>query len=503
MKFFRHHFFTIGLLVLSGGLFLFTPVRAETIAERLSGRILLQVESRGEAWYVNPDNAKRYYLGRPSDALELMQQLSLGISEAEFASWNRGAPAWARGGLFLRPESHGEAYYVDLNQRWHYLGRPDDAWQLLRSQGLGITNADLDKIPVASVPVASVPIVTPPITQPPSEVAPNLDYSSTLTWKYKQKNYQRQFNLSSQLNNDYANSLKVLYYNNEANIPAVRETFYGLFLKPKNGDTLVADLVSYGRQIGAEQGWSSDQIAEFLLALVQAIPYDETKLFQQPIVPNYPYETIYKNSGVCSDKTFLAVSLLRELGYGAAILDFPDKNHSAVGISCPVSDSIAGSGYCFVETTNYFPPGVVPSGFSSGQAVDGAEDTSALFTADHLGRLEIYQKTGGAIYEGVAATKEKARALKEQYLLLIEQKKELEELVSRLSIEQEALSVSRLQLDAYLAAGNLSAYNASVSAYNQAATDYNAELEIYRQQQKEYNALVLSYNQEITDFYQK
>lgn len=30
----------------------------------LSGKILLQVEDRGEAWYVNPANLKRYYLGQ-------------------------------------------------------------------------------------------------------------------------------------------------------------------------------------------------------------------------------------------------------------------------------------------------------------------------------------------------------------------------------------------------------------------------------------------------------
>jgi len=498
MKFFRYHFFIIGLLLLSGSLLFSTPVRAETLGQRLSGRILLQVESHGEAWYVNPDNVKRYYLGRPSDALELMRQLSLGISEAEFASWNRGAPAWARGGLFLRPESHGEAYYVDLSQRWHYLGRPDDAWQLLRNQGLGITNVDLDKIPSASVLA-----VAPPLVQTPAEVVVSSDYSSTLTWRYQQENYQRQLNLSRQLNKDYAESLKVFYYNNEADIASVRESFYSLFLKPKAGDTLVADLVSYGRQIGAEQGWGSDQIAEFLLALVQYIPYDESKLLQSPIVPNYPYETIYKNSGVCSDKTFLAVSLLRGLGYGVAILDFPEENHSAVGISCPIADSLAGSGYCFVETTNYFPLGVVPIGISSGQAVGGDEGIGALFTADHLGSLEIYQKTEGAIYEGVAATKEKARVLKEQYSLLIAQKKELEVLANALSAKQESLNASRLQLDAYLTAGDLDSYNAAVVAYNQAATSYNTELESYRQEQKEYNDLALLYNQEITDFYQK
>ena len=118
-------------------------------ASWLAGQILLQVESHGEAWYVNPKNNKRYYLGRPNDAFNLMKNLSLGISEKEFISWKNLAPSWAKGKLYFRPQSHGEAYYVDLNRRLHYLGRPLDAWLLLKSQGLGITNNDLAKVVVA------------------------------------------------------------------------------------------------------------------------------------------------------------------------------------------------------------------------------------------------------------------------------------------------------------------------------------------------------------------
>ncbi len=39
------------------------------------GKILLQVEGNGEAWYVNPEDSKRYFLGRPSEALRLLADL--------------------------------------------------------------------------------------------------------------------------------------------------------------------------------------------------------------------------------------------------------------------------------------------------------------------------------------------------------------------------------------------------------------------------------------------
>lgn len=52
------------------------------LAKRLAGRILLQVESRGEAWYVNPVDGKRYYMKDGAAAYAVMRDLSLGISNA-------------------------------------------------------------------------------------------------------------------------------------------------------------------------------------------------------------------------------------------------------------------------------------------------------------------------------------------------------------------------------------------------------------------------------------
>ena len=71
-------FLIIALFLLSS-----SPVRAGSVlAESLKGRILIQVQAHGEAWYVDPQDLKRYYLGRPTDAFELMRNLSRGITNA-------------------------------------------------------------------------------------------------------------------------------------------------------------------------------------------------------------------------------------------------------------------------------------------------------------------------------------------------------------------------------------------------------------------------------------
>ncbi|NQU84340.1 MAG: hypothetical protein HQ541_01135, partial [Mariniphaga sp.] len=117
------------------------------LATSLNGKILLQVEENGEAWYVYPNDLQRYFLGRPADAFNVMRNLGLGISEKNFNNFNGVANDSLRGKILLRVEAHGEAYYVNTyDLRLYYLGRPSDAFGVMRSLGLGITNADLAQI---------------------------------------------------------------------------------------------------------------------------------------------------------------------------------------------------------------------------------------------------------------------------------------------------------------------------------------------------------------------
>jgi hypothetical protein len=53
-------------------------------SDNQKGKILLQIESKGEAWYINPADGKRYFLGRPTDAFNAMKKLGLGVSNKDF-----------------------------------------------------------------------------------------------------------------------------------------------------------------------------------------------------------------------------------------------------------------------------------------------------------------------------------------------------------------------------------------------------------------------------------
>lgn len=130
--------------------------QAATVAQTTAGYILLQVEKNGEAWYVYPKTLTRYYLGRPDDAFSIMRGLGLGITNANLAkipiagSTATGDTALRKqlsGYILLQVEKNGEAWYVyPKNQRRYYLGRPADAFSIMRRLGLGITNANLSMI---------------------------------------------------------------------------------------------------------------------------------------------------------------------------------------------------------------------------------------------------------------------------------------------------------------------------------------------------------------------
>lgn len=142
----------ISLLAISVGVALPSISEAKALRESVKGRILLAVQANGEAWYVNPDNQEKYYLGRPDEALVLMQRLGLGVSNRDFDSFRGKAPAKLAGKIIIKVQDNGRAYYVDpVSLRLHYLGRPADAFLLMRNLGLGISDDDLRQIPTFDI----------------------------------------------------------------------------------------------------------------------------------------------------------------------------------------------------------------------------------------------------------------------------------------------------------------------------------------------------------------
>jgi len=147
----------VGLMVLAV-LVLASPNQTKAAgpaSEHLKGYILLQVESNGEAWYIDPTDGLRYYLARPTDAFNIMRLLGLGATHADiekipsnlhddsdllFANMHSGE-------ILLDVQRNGEAWYIYPGDMWgYYLDRPATAFQVMRNTGLGATDSTVMSI---------------------------------------------------------------------------------------------------------------------------------------------------------------------------------------------------------------------------------------------------------------------------------------------------------------------------------------------------------------------
>lgn len=174
--------------------------------KNLKGKIMLKVESAGEAYYVHPASEKMYYLGRPDDAFNVMREQGVGITNVNLEKIPVGLgnltgldtdgdglpdlfedaigtnknsvdsdgdghndkteiesgynPNGAgklntdnnfseiqKGKIFLQVERNGEAWYINpADGKRYFLGRPADAFAVMRNLGLGISNKNFDSM---------------------------------------------------------------------------------------------------------------------------------------------------------------------------------------------------------------------------------------------------------------------------------------------------------------------------------------------------------------------
>jgi hypothetical protein len=93
-----------------------------------------------------------------------------------------------------------------------------------------------------------------------------------------------------------------------------------------------------------------------VVSLVQHIPYDTVKqeefLRGEYSANRLPYQVLYENTGICNEKAKLLAYFLEELGYGVALLSYPEEKHMAVGILAPEEYRTPGCGnYTYIEST--------------------------------------------------------------------------------------------------------------------------------------------------------
>jgi len=144
---------------------------------------------------------------------------------------------------------------------------------------------------------------------------------------------------------------KVINYN-QGQEP-IKSDFKLLRIDEPNQEVLMQPLIKEIQNLAPDDKVNQARIAISLVQNIQWGASDEEVTFGDQTVGNsrYPYEVLYDNQGLCGEKSELLAKLLKDIGYGLAIFYYPSENHEALGIKCPVEESLNGTGYCFVETS--------------------------------------------------------------------------------------------------------------------------------------------------------
>ena len=140
-------YFFLAIAVCSLFLFGGTQANAATPATKLKGQVLLQTESQGEVWYVNPIDSKLYFLNSTDDLNKFIQKFALKKKSDVIAQTKTFAKNLL--GKFLIDENN-LAYYISPKDKMAYsLGTLEELFANFKNFGTVVSNKTLSAIPEA------------------------------------------------------------------------------------------------------------------------------------------------------------------------------------------------------------------------------------------------------------------------------------------------------------------------------------------------------------------
>lgn len=261
------------------------------------------------------------------------------------------------------------------------------------------------------------------------------------------------------------------------------EAYYKNFLTGELNEEIAALTIEMIRESLGTQ--TDDELVLALTHFVQDLEYDCDKLFsyenldEHDYETNFPYETLYNQTGVCGDFSILLGRMLQEAGYGAAFLLYDQANHMALGVKCPTETANYvedGTGYCYIETTAPQQIGVKPNKIGGEAFTEPAQileisegksfDMMRALSEERQRDVELY----GEYILQLARCQEIAqyKTVKNQEYKLFQDETELNRLSERLHTTRNKLDNQIAHYQSLDCQGELSQsrYEKCVSAYN-------------------------------------
>lgn len=172
-------------------------------------------------------------------------------------------------------------------------------------------------------------------------------------------------------------------YDQYKNVDRKKIRNYSYYVTDPSDDEYLAGLALKFKEAAKKENYSDLDMVKNIIFFVQNLNYVDDKVGTgYDEYPKFPLETLADEGGDCEDSAILLASLLRELGYGTVLIQFPD--HMAVGVKG--ESSIKGS-YYEVNGIRYYYVETTSPGWSIGEVPDLMKDQPARILSLNNGSL--------------------------------------------------------------------------------------------------------------------
>ena len=204
--------------------------------------------------------------------------------------------------------------------------------------------------------------ITTTITTEPVYVDKKINWTWTYLW------YRTEYT--------YTLSLSQSGYEYYSSLPRINDvTLWKYYIYETKNRELLKSIADEFIQLSKEEGLDKDYAVLMSAQFVQSGIEYKTDIESRGCeeYPKYPVETLYEMCGDCEDKTILLAGIIREMGYGVALIIFDD--HMGVGVYCGEGvdgnfNNVNGKNYYYLETTDYgWGLGEIPDDYVGEQAL--------------------------------------------------------------------------------------------------------------------------------------
>ncbi|MCL7384581.1 MAG: hypothetical protein LZ174_09870 [Thaumarchaeota archaeon] len=271
-------------------------------------------------------------------------------------------------------------------------------------------------------------------------------------------------------------------------------------------DQYLKSLANVLKSTASQQGYGYYDMANFILAFVQGLPYIPDKV-STPYdeFPKFPLETLIEGGGDCEDTSILYATLLKIIGYNVVLVSPP--GHMMVGVAEYHDYPLAGGWYVEFNGVRYYLAETTGEGWRIGEAPEefrGVTVQVVMITGEQLRprpvdipklieEHKVLQQKYDELYQSYQDLSNKYRNIEEEYKTLNNEYtslknsyNELQNSYQTLSSKYEYLTSSYNELQA--------SYQRLSSEHESLKSSFNQLSAWYSQLQTNYTSLRVEYN---------